>query len=273
MIETERLLLRPFTADDAARLHAIHADPEVHRTLGGPPPPRDEFVAAWLARMRAHEAEHGFALLAAIRRMDGEMIGRAGLIRQEVGGAAETEVGYAFACEVWGQGYAAEAARASRDWGFTHLAVEHLVSLILPTNARSIRVARANGMRVWKEAEFRGFHVHVHRITRAEWNALPGPSNRTRSGGGRRPVVCIGPWTEPGHVPRSAGSCHSCRFAAPPSSWRRCSSLLPRSARSPAPRRPTPSPGAPRASSPTPWRPSGGARWPTRRGADAWSSR
>lgn len=177
MIRTARLLLRPFTEDDAIRLHAIHADPEVHATLAGPPPPREEFVPAWLARMRAHEAEHGFAILAAVRRADGAMIGRAGLIRQEVGGAWEMEVGYAFAREVWGQGLAAEAARASRDWGFAHLGVEQLVSIILPTNTRSIRVARANGMRAWKEAEFRGFHVHVYRITRAEWTV----STRVRS--------------------------------------------------------------------------------------------
>lgn len=174
MIETERLVLRPFTEDDTRRLHAIHADPRVHPTIGGPPPPVAEFVPFWMNRMRTHHEEHGYALLAAIRKEDGEMIGRAGLIRQEVDGSTEVEVAYVLAPEAWGQGYATEAARASRDWGFARLSVDHLISLILPTNTPSIRVAEANGMHVWKEAEFRGFHVNVHRIDRAEWERLHG---------------------------------------------------------------------------------------------------
>lgn len=174
MIETERLLLRPFTEDDTRRLHAIHADPRVHPTIGGPPPPPDEFVPWWMERMRAHQEAHGHALLAVVRKTDGAMIGRAGLIRQEVDGAAEVEVAYVLAPDAWGHGYATEAARASRDWGFAHLATDHLVSLILPTNTRSIRVARANGMHLWKEAVFRGFHVHVHRVGRAGWELRGG---------------------------------------------------------------------------------------------------
>lgn len=172
IIESERLVLRPFTEDDTRRLHAIHADPRVHPTIGGPPPPRDEFVPYWMERMRRHQEEHGYALLAAIRKSDGEMIGRAGLIGQEVDGTREVEVAYVLAPEAWGRGYAREAARASRDWAFSHLPVDHLISLILPTNTASVRVAQVNGMHVWKETEFRGFHVNVHRIVRAHWEGL-----------------------------------------------------------------------------------------------------
>lgn len=164
IIETERLLLRPFTDADTRQLHAIHADPRVYPTIGGPPPPPDDFVPFWMERMRTHREAHGYALLAAIRKADGEMIGRAGLIGQEVA--------YVLAPASWGRGLATEAARASRDWGFANLPVDHRVSLILPTNTASIRVAAANGMRVWKEAEFRGFHVQVHRIDRREWERI-----------------------------------------------------------------------------------------------------
>lgn len=172
IIETARLVLRPFTDADTRRLHAIQADPRVYPTIGGPPPPLDEFVPYWTERMRAHREAHGYALLAVTRKADGEMIGRAGLIRQEVDGTTEVEVAYVLAPSAWGCGYATEAARASRDWGFANLPVHHLVSLILPTNTASLRVAAANGMRVWKEAEFRGFHVQVHRIDRPEWERI-----------------------------------------------------------------------------------------------------
>jgi RimJ/RimL family protein N-acetyltransferase len=49
-----------------------------------------------------------------------------------------------FAQRHWGHGYATEAARAARDWGYEH-GIESLISLIHPDNARSMRVAEKLG--------------------------------------------------------------------------------------------------------------------------------
>jgi ribosomal-protein-alanine N-acetyltransferase len=78
-------------------------------------------------------------------------------------------VAYALAPEFWGQGYASEAARAVRDHAFRTLEAPFVISLILPENTGSIRVAERNGMTFWKMADFRGYHLRVYRITRAEW--------------------------------------------------------------------------------------------------------
>ena len=101
-------------------------------------------------------------------------MGRCGLLSQEVDGERHVEVAYALAPEFWGRGYATEAAVASRDHAFRTLDVPHVVSLILPDNAASIRVAERNGMAFWKMAEFRTCLVRVYRITRVGWEGLVG---------------------------------------------------------------------------------------------------
>ena len=169
VVETERLLLRELTDDDHRELHAILQNPRVNRFVGGPPPPLDEYVRASRERWEAHRAEHGFCMWAALRRGDGVLLGRCGPVVQRIDGESEVEVGYMFAEEHWGRGYAAEAARATRDWAFRTLDVPHVISLILPENGPSVRVAERNGMSVWKMADFREHRVRVYRVTREEW--------------------------------------------------------------------------------------------------------
>lgn len=172
IIETERLRLRELTDEDHEGLYPIYQDPAVHRFIGGPPPPFDEYWRTVRERWPAYYGEHGFGLWAVIRKDDGALLGRIGLLSQEVDGVREVEVAYALGQHAWGRGYATEAARACRDWAFTHLDVGYVISLIIPENANSIRVAGKNGMTFWKEAEFRTFRVHVYRITRQEWEVL-----------------------------------------------------------------------------------------------------
>lgn len=173
LIQTPRLLLRELTDADHEALYEMYRDPRMNRYLGGPPPPRDEYWAGVRETWPAYYARHGFGLWAAVRREDGRLMGRCGLLSQKVDDERHVEVAYALAPEFWGRGYATEAARASRDHAFRTLDAPHVISLILPDNTPSIRVAERNGMRFWKTAEFRGRHPRVYRITRAEWEKVP----------------------------------------------------------------------------------------------------
>lgn len=173
LIHTPRLLLRELTDADHAALYEMYQDPRMNRYLGGPPPPREEYWKKVRETWPAYYARHGFGLWAAVRREDGRLMGRCGLLSQEVDGERHVEVAYALAPEFRGRGYATEAARASRDHAFRTLDAPHVISLILPDNTPSIRVAERNGMTFWKMADFRGWHVRVYRITRAEWEKLP----------------------------------------------------------------------------------------------------
>jgi RimJ/RimL family protein N-acetyltransferase len=175
VIETPRLLLRRLTDADLALLYDFHLDPEFNRFLGGPPAPREEWIAGQASRWRDHEREHGWTQWAVERKDDGAFLGRCGLIMQRVDGAPEVEVGYALGRPFWGRGYASEAAIASRDHAFRHTDVPHVISLIAPDNAPSLAVARRNGMSFWKPGNHRGYDVHVFRITRDEWQRLTNP--------------------------------------------------------------------------------------------------
>lgn len=118
MIETPRLLLRELTDADHEALYGMYQDPRMNRFLGGPPPPRDAYWRQVRETWPAYYARHGFALWATVRREDGRLIGRCGLLSQEIDGERHVEVAYALGTEFWGRGYATEAARACRDHAF-----------------------------------------------------------------------------------------------------------------------------------------------------------
>jgi len=89
-----------------------------------------------------------------------DAIGDCGLVHIEVDGAMETDIGWHVLRAKWGQGYATEAACASRDFAFTQLGVGRLVAQIHPENFASRRVAEKIGMRLLKEYQhWRGLRL------------------------------------------------------------------------------------------------------------------
>jgi RimJ/RimL family protein N-acetyltransferase len=90
----------------------------------------------------------------------GEPVGRAGLLRPD--GWPDLEVGWTVAREHWGKGYAPEAARAACRYAHDELGARHIVSLILPSNANSIRVAEKLGEQVEGNFQLREFDLRVY---------------------------------------------------------------------------------------------------------------
>ena len=132
------------------------------------PAPHDRAgVEQWIARNRRRYAEDGVGLWAMVLKATGEMIGDCGIIRQEVEGQSFYEIGYHLRRDLWGQGLATEAAVACREWGFAHLEVDCLISLIRPENVPSQRVAERNGMTIWKELAWRGLRHYVYAIEKS----------------------------------------------------------------------------------------------------------
>jgi RimJ/RimL family protein N-acetyltransferase len=144
-IETERLLLRPFTADDAEALHSIWGDPAAAR-FGGDWP-RPETVAdtlGYLEPILDGQAERGYALWAVVEQATGRLIGDCGLFPAD-GVGPEVELAYGLAPDVWGRGYATEAAAACVRAGFEQLRLERIVADVDPANAASMRVLEKAG--------------------------------------------------------------------------------------------------------------------------------
>jgi RimJ/RimL family protein N-acetyltransferase len=162
-LETDRLRLRIFREDDLDAYSRICADPEVMRHLGeGKPLSRAE---AWrqMAMIIGHWHLRGYGLWAVEERASSVLVGRIGLFNPE--GWPGLECAWMLAREHWGKGYATEGARRSIEYAFSTLGRTHLVSLIRPGNAASIRVAERLGERFERRAELYGQEVHVYGIS------------------------------------------------------------------------------------------------------------
>ena len=157
VLETERLVMRGFRDDDQEQWAGIRADDEVMRSLG-----RDGGIGAdeaWreMAMLAGHWALKGFGHWALEERSSGALIGNAGLFFPPDWPALE--VGWTVSRQRWGEGFAGEAARAAARWAQAELGVDHLISLIAPSNSRSQRVAEKLGMSHEGEADVRGFSL------------------------------------------------------------------------------------------------------------------
>jgi ribosomal-protein-alanine N-acetyltransferase len=91
-------------------------------------------------------AETGYCLWWWRERSSGELVGYAGLNRDEVEGRPIVEIGWSITPPRWGRGLAPEAARAALDWGFDRAALERIVAFALLDNVRSRRVMEKLGM-------------------------------------------------------------------------------------------------------------------------------
>ena len=166
ILETARLVLREFVAQDLGELSQILSDPVTMHFY--PNPLNRDQVSEWIARNRRRYEQDGHGLWAMQSKSTGELIGDCGLTCQMVGDAEQIEIGYHVRRDLWGQGYASEAARAARDWGFRKLEVEHLISLVRVGNLPSRRVAEKIGMKLWKTTMWRELEHWVMRVRRAQ---------------------------------------------------------------------------------------------------------
>ena len=151
MIETARLVLRPFRDADRDAFAALNGDPRVSDWLGGP---IDRAASdAAVDRINGHIAEHGFGFWAAERKADRRLVGMIGLKQMA------PELPPAPAIEAGGQGLAAEGAQAALAWGFAHLQADEIIAITAVGNLRSRAVMQRIGM---VEQPERGFdHPHL----------------------------------------------------------------------------------------------------------------
>jgi RimJ/RimL family protein N-acetyltransferase len=152
-LETERLLIRPYEADDLEALQAIHGDASVARWLYNEPRSLEE-TRALLERKIAGTAlvEDGDWLSgAAALRETGELVGdlAMGLVSKE---HRCVEVGYSINRAHSRKGLATEAAEAFVRLAFGHFGMHRVIGRVEPRNVGSVRVLEKLGMR--REAHF-----------------------------------------------------------------------------------------------------------------------
>ena len=146
MIETARLVLRPWRDSDMLPFAEQNADPVVMRLLGGVLS-REE-SDAYAARAEAHLATHGFCKWAVEAPGVAPFVGAVGLsyVRFEASFTPAVEVAWRLHRAFWGRGYATEAARAAIDDGFGRVGLQAIVAMTVPDNRASLRVMQRLGM-------------------------------------------------------------------------------------------------------------------------------
>jgi RimJ/RimL family protein N-acetyltransferase len=146
--QTERLHLRPPTAEDRALYHAHFTSPEVERWLR--PSPLPPFNSGALDELvegdQAHWSDHGFGPWILIDGETGTFVGRGGLHWTTVEDVAIVELAWSIEPHLHRQGFATEAATAACEWG-REMKFAELVALVLPANRASRRVAEKVGFK------------------------------------------------------------------------------------------------------------------------------
>ncbi|MGW7355112.1 GNAT family N-acetyltransferase [Streptomyces sp. NPDC054802] len=178
-LRTERMALRPFTADDTDRLAELDSDPEVMRYInGGRPTPRDTVRTVQLPRLLHRHpctGTHGF--WAAETRDAQTFLGWFELRPLDDGSPAVVELGYRLRRAAWGHGYATEGSRALIRKGFTELGAERVTANTMAVNAGSRRVMEKSGLAYvrtsfgdWPETIPGSEHGEVeYALTKKEW--------------------------------------------------------------------------------------------------------
>ena len=149
ILETERLILRQFTAEDAEFILELVNEPAFIQNIG------DRGVRSVPDAIRyietgpvASYARFGFGLYLVELKESGESIGMCGLIKRD--SLDDVDIGYAFLPKFWSKGYAVESALAVKEYGRNVIGLKRILGITDPANEGSIRVLEKIGLKFEK---------------------------------------------------------------------------------------------------------------------------
>jgi RimJ/RimL family protein N-acetyltransferase len=172
-LETERLVLRPYTDGDLESLHAVYSEPNVARWLYYEPSTLEQSREKLARKVAGRELSEVHGLSAAVQLHDGTYVGDIVLFYGSVEHKT-VEVGFSFDPRHQGKGYASEAARALVDWAFSR-GFHRVIGRLEARNIASARVLEKLGMRLeahlveneWVKGEWQSELVYA--ILEREW--------------------------------------------------------------------------------------------------------
>lgn len=162
IIETNRLLLRAFTIEDAPLIYELNIDPDVTRFTHDPV--RDPAHAREILGnvILPQYALYNHGRWAVHIKTSLEFLGWCGLkYRTELN---EVDLGYRFRKAAWGKGYATEAAFASIQYGFEKLGLQRIVGRAEVDNIASWKVLEKCGMTYIGDEDIEGYPHKTYEI-------------------------------------------------------------------------------------------------------------
>ena len=176
-LETERLILRDFVADDWQRVIEYQTDPLYLRyyewTAADRTPENVQEFVGWFLDHQKQQPRIKFQL-AIVLKSDNLLIGNCG-IRKDSPNAFQADIGYELDPKYWNRGYASEATHAIVDFGFSALSLHRVWAWCVADNIGSAHVMEKLGMQLegrLRENEYykdRWWDTLMYAILLREW--------------------------------------------------------------------------------------------------------
>lgn len=149
VIETERLILRKFTLEDAPFLLELVNTPAWLQFIGDRNVHSVEESENYLrnGNLKSY-AEHGFGFYLVATKESNEAIGMCGLVKRD--SLEDIDIGFAFLPNSIGKSYGYEAASATLDYALNVLKLGRIVAIVDPQNASSIALIKKIGLKYEK---------------------------------------------------------------------------------------------------------------------------
>ncbi|OQY26882.1 MAG: GNAT family N-acetyltransferase [Candidatus Cloacimonetes bacterium 4572_55] len=145
IIYTERLLLRPFTLDDAPRVRQLAGEWEIADTTTNIPNPYEKGMGEeWILTHQPDFKQNKAVTFAVVLRMNDQLVGAISLLLKNPHDAAE--MGYWIGKPYWRRGYCSEAAMAMLEYGFGTIGLNRIYAEYFKRNPASGKVMEKIGM-------------------------------------------------------------------------------------------------------------------------------
>jgi RimJ/RimL family protein N-acetyltransferase len=155
VLETQRLILRRFSLDDAAFVVELVNDPAWLANIGDRKVRTLEDARGYLRKGALAMYERlGFGMYVVALKETGESIGTCGLIKRDE--IEDVDIGFAFLPQHRGRGFAFESAAAVLEYGTGVIGLKRIVAIVSASNQPSIRLLEKIGLRFERTIPFPG---------------------------------------------------------------------------------------------------------------------
>ena len=145
VLETERLVLRHLTLNDAPFILQLLNEPSFLRFIGDRKVRTQQDARIYILNgpIASYE-KNGFGLFLTFLKETGDPIGMCGLLKRDT--LEDVDVGFAFLPAYWRQGYASEAAAGALAYARDERGLKRIVAITSPDNVGSIKVLEKVGL-------------------------------------------------------------------------------------------------------------------------------
>ena len=169
-VQTERLVLRKFTAEDLDAAYILFNDDEVQKYLSQKNRRNREQLEVLLAKSINYWEKRGFGLFCVTEKNVGKMIGYCGF--QYFDNTTDIEIIFGYLKEFWGKGFATEAAKGCLKFGFEKLEFEKVLAATVPENVASRVVLEKLHMKCEENSVHYDMNLLIFSISSADFLAF-----------------------------------------------------------------------------------------------------